>query len=168
MDIKSEYHPSPKQILAHDSPTVWTMFGGAEYGGKTRWGCEEILRMMLDYPGLEALICRFYYADVVEPTQARDLFFKILPKGMIKGEPYMSPPSWVRIHNGSRVTFSGLKDYKPSSEYGAMFIDQAEEVPEETLRLLFGRLRQDVLTDEQRRLLLSCNPHPNMEWYLKE
>lgn len=168
MELTLDYTPSPKQIEAHKATQTWVMFGGAEFGGKTRWLVQEVLRLMLEYKGIEGLLCRFDYSDLVSPTQARDAFYKICPSALIEKD-YNSPPAWVRLKNGSRLTFTGLKDYKPSSEYGFIAIDQAEEVPENTIRLLRGRVRQWLGTERQPhyRMLLTCNPHPNIEWFLK-
>ncbi len=168
MDITLDYIPSAKQTLAHESPTTWTMFGGAEFGGKTRWLVQEILRLMLVHPGIEGLLCRFDYSDLVSPTQARDQFYKICPEQLIRKD-YSSPPAWVQLKNGSRLQFMGLKDHNPSSSYGFCGIDQAEEVPEETIRLIRGRIRQWLGTPLQPhyRMMLTCNPHPNIEWYRK-
>jgi len=167
-ELLLDYTPSAKQIEAHETPHTWTMIGGAEWGGKTRWLVQECLRILLEYPGIEGLLCRFDYSDLVSPTQARDAFYAICPPALILKD-YNSPPAWVRLKNGSRLTFAGLKDYKPSSEFGFIGIDQAEEVPERTVRLLRGRVRQWKGTPKQPhyRMLLTCNPHPNIEWFLK-
>ena len=158
--------PSAKQEKAHTCSTRWTGYGGAEFGGKTLWLVQEALCNMLEYPGVEVLLGRYDYSELVSPTQVRDTFFSILPKNLIQGDPYMSSPSWVKLHNNSRATFAGLKDYHPSSAFGILGIDQAEEVPELIVRTLSGRVRQQ-LPGLHRRILLTFNPHPNIEWFLK-
>jgi len=68
------------------------------------------------------------------------------------------------------VTFTGLKEYKASAEYGFVAIDQAEEVEERIIRLLRGRVRQRLPDGRfpRFRMFLTCNPHPNIEWFLAE
>lgn len=148
--------------------TRWTLYGGAEGGGKTRWLAETVLTLMWRYPGIEYVIGRHDYNDVMSPTQVYEVFHKIVPPEIIK-ETFRSPPAWTRLQNGSRVTFVGLKDYQPSAEYGGVAVDQAEEVDEGILRLLNGRVRQRLPdgTFPRFRVLLSCNPHPQIEWFLR-
>jgi len=143
------------------------LYGGAEGGGKTFWLAQEVLELLLEWPGIEGIIGRYDYNDVVSPTQIRDVFGRVCPAEIIESE-YRSPPSWVRLINGSRVTFTGLKDYQPSAEYGFFAIDQAEEVPETTIRLLSGRIRQRIPDGRHPHFkrILTCNPHPNMVWFI--
>ncbi len=165
--IKSLYKPNEKQREAHGVGALYTLYGGAWGGGKTRWLCEEVLQNMIEYNGIECLIGRFDYKDVMEPTQIWDQFRnKVLLDDIIK-EEYRSAPAWIRLVNGSRVTFTGLKDYKAGAEYGIVAIDQAEEVPEGTIELLSGRLRQLLPNGKapHYRMIMSCNPAPG---YLKE
>lgn len=166
--IQASYEPTPRQVEAHTATQTWVLYGGAEGGGKTYWLAQEVLELLLEYPGIEGIIGRYDYQDVVSPTQIRDVFERICPKEIIEAE-YRSPPSWVRLINDSRVTFTGLKDYQPSAEYGFFAVDQAEEVPEKTLRLLSGRIRQRLPDGRHPHFkrLLTCNPHPNMEWFIE-
>lgn len=166
--VPSQYQPHERQVEAHATPQRWTLYGGAWRGGKTRWGVEEIIDLMVRQPGLETLIGRYDYSHLMEPTQAYDEFHKACPPQLIK-EEYRSAPAWTRLTNGSRVTWTGLKDYKPGAAFGAILVDQAEEVPEAILRQLNGRLVQ-VLPDGSfpfYRMLLTDNPHPRMEWYFR-
>lgn len=146
------------------------LYGGAEYGGKTRWLIETALDLLLDYPSIEGILCRYDYNDLMTPTQAHDVFWQCLPEAL---RPYVqtwrSAPAWVRLPNKSRLTFVGLHDYIPSAQFGFACIDQAEEVPEETLRLLRGRIRQRLPdgTLAPNRMYLTCNPHPGIEWFLE-
>jgi hypothetical protein len=124
------------------------------------------------YPGIEGVIARYDYGGdngVMGPTQAYDLFHRLCPPELI-AEDMRSPPAYVRLVNGSRVTFMGTKEHKASAEFGFIIIDQAEEVPESTIRLLSGRLRQRLPDGRYPdfKMLLTCNPHPSMEWFLKE
>jgi phage terminase large subunit len=163
--IESKFQPTLRQWEAAAARQRWVLYGGGEGGGKTRWLVETVLDILLDNPGIEGIIGRFDYNDVMTPTQVYDVFHQVCPREIIMAE-YRSPPAWVRLHNGSRVTFMGLHDYAPSAEFAFAAVDQAEEVPEETLRLLNGRLRQRLPDGSfpRFRMLLTCNPHPAIEW----
>lgn len=164
--IYREYEPHDRQRLAHAAPQRWTLYGGAWRGGKSRWLIEENIELALEYPGIELAIGRYDRTDVMEPTQVYDLFHRVCPPELIKAE-YLSAPTWTQFVNGSRITWVGLKDYKPGGAYGGVSVDQAEEVPEETLRQLNSRLQQELPGGgfPRYRMLLNCNPHPRMEWY---
>ena len=157
--IAHNYQPTARQAEAHASTARWTLFGGAWYGGKTRWLCEEIRALMLDYAGIEVALGRYNYQRLTEPTQAYDVMHRVLEPELLANQ-YKSAPAWTQLTNGSRVTFVGLKDYHPGAEYGAIAVDQAEEVPWDVLAALDSRLRQ-VLPNGKRphyRMLLTCNP----------
>src|SRR3990172_1497953 len=139
--ILSDYQPFPTQVAAHNTPARWTLYGGGEGGGKTRWMVEEMKRNMLWYPGLEVLAGRQDQNDVFQATQLYDAFHRYCPPELIARE-YRSFPRETRFHNGSRITWIGFKDYSASSEMGMVAVDQAEEVEPEILQLLNGRLRQ--------------------------
>lgn len=164
-----EFIPTEKQYQAAASTARWVLYGGAWGGGKTRWLVETVIDLLLDNPGIEGVLARHDSTDLMAPTQAYDVFHRVINPRLLL-EEYRSPPRWVRLREGSRLTLTGLKDYLPSAEYGFIAVDQAEEVPQDTLKLLDSRLRQ-VLPDGRRpqyKVLLTCNPHPNMEWFLAE
>lgn len=171
--IDEEPEPNARQWEATAVRARWTLYGGGEGGGKSFWLAMTTILMMRRWPGIECVLARYDYADVMAPTQIYDVFHRLVPPGEI-AQIYRSAPAWTRFQNGSRVTFLGLKDYSPSAEYGCVGVDQAEEVPADTLRLLNGRLRMRLpkVTDEgeerpRYRMLLTCNPHPAIEWFLK-
>jgi hypothetical protein len=168
-----ELPPNARQAQATAVRARWTLYGGAEGGGKTFWLAMITLLMCRRWPGIECVLARYDYSDVMSPTQIYDVFHRLVPRNEIS-QIYRSAPAWTRLTNGSRVTFLGLKDYSPSAEYGCVGVDQAEEVPQDTLRLLNGRLRQALPRPTDRgeerpryRMLLTCNPHPNIEWFLQ-
>jgi hypothetical protein len=167
--VSLAYTPTPKQRMAMEAKQHWVLYGGAEGGGKTLWLAQTLLDLMLDYPGIEVVAARYDYQKLMEPTQLYDVLNKVIPNELVE-KRFRVAPAWIRLWNGSRVTFLGLHDYHPSAEYGAVAVDQAEEVPEETLRLLNGRLRQRLPDGSfpRFRMLLTCNPDPNMEWFLEE
>ena len=167
--LPSDYTPFSTQIAAHNTPSRWVLYGGGEGGGKTRWMVEELKRSMLFYPGLECLVGRQDQNDVFQATQIYDAFHRYCPPELIEKE-YRSFPRTTSFYNGSRITWIGFKDWSASSELGLVAVDQAEEVDPEILQLLNGRLRQRLPSGmfPHFRMLLTCNPHPNIEWFLKK
>ena len=166
IDITSKYKPTPKQFYAHEAKARWVLFGGAWRGAKTYWLAQHAKHLMMEYPGIEGLLGRYDFADLIEPTQLYDTFCSIL-ESELTNEDYggyhrRSYPINIRFPNSSRVTFSGLKDYKPGAGYGFIGIDQAEEVPPQTLELLNGRLAQPLADGSFPfyQMLLTCNPAP--------
>jgi hypothetical protein len=170
--ITDAYIPNKAQATMHACPAKHVLFGGAWGGGKTYALCKEVIQLMLEYPGIEGIIARYLYKDVMEPTQIYDQFHKAIPEG-VEYQAHRSPPAWTRFKNGSRCTFVGLEDYKAGAQYGFIGIDQAEQVPvpnalgENILQQLSMRLRQELphplpngSVKPHYRMILTCNPAP--------
>ena len=168
--IKTEYKPNDKQLLGHASRARRTLFGGAWGGGKTRWLAQDGFHFLMTFPGIECFFARYDLAALMKPTQLYEVFLtKIAPEIMVPYQQggvilqhWKSWPPWIRFTNGSRAIFDGLKDYQASAEFGWVGVDQAEEVPWETLVLLGSRLRQKLpnSTRPPYRMRLTCNPDP--------
>ena len=172
LHLTSKYKPNLKQAKAHLSQVRWLLYGGAFKGGKTRWLVEHVKHLMLTYPGIEGLIGRYDFARLVEPTQVYEMFCNIVEPELINpqlgGEHRRSYPMWMKFINGSRVTFAGLKDFKPGAQYGFVAIDQVEEVKEKDVKLLNSRLAQHLPDGRfpPYQMLLTCNPSPG--WLKRE
>ena len=168
--VQTTYKPNIKQLQGHASRARRTLFGGAWGGGKTRWLAEDGFKFLMKYPGIECFFARYDLANLMKPTQLYEVFLtKIAPEVMVPWQQggiilrhWQSWPPWIRFTNGSRASFDGLKDYQASAEYGWVGVDQAEEVPWETLVLLGSRLRQKLPSGKRPpyRMRFTCNPDP--------
>jgi hypothetical protein len=123
-------------------------YGGALGGGKSRTGCEEIFNLCLEHPGIVCLVARDAHTSVVETTK-KTMLNQVIPAELIDprngGHRKSSQgEDFVRLYNGSTIHFIGMDNpYRwYSSEVGAIFFDESQELVEEDVIRLMNRLRQ--------------------------
>jgi len=111
-------------------------------GGKSRALCEEAFDLALDYPGIPILMVRLRHNSITETTR-RTMLEQVLAPELIAKTIDSGGRDYVRLHNGSTIHFIGLDDPVKwfSSEQGAVFFDEAHEIPEESVTKLITRLR---------------------------
>ena len=120
-------------------------FGGVRNGKTTAAVCKALL-LSLIYPGNRGLIGRKDYTELRDSTMKE--FFKWLERwnnGHIEG---VLVKSWNRTDkiltfvNGSEILFRCLEEFEKvkGTEFGWFYIDEVEEVPEETYNWLCSRL----------------------------
>lgn len=144
LDIENNYQPFPKQHMAHTSKARWLLFGGAVGPGKSHFLVQHNLAKALKYPGIPLLIARYDLIDLKRTTMKE--WLKVVDPRLYDpkyGGQWNRTENWFRFANGSTIYFSGLKDYESwmSAELGMLSVDEAQEVPEETIRQLATRLR---------------------------
>lgn len=165
VDLTKRYDPrrNKRQMVFHQAPETYKLFGGAMGGGKTAALINEGNQLNLDYPGNFGLLIRKTwpsFRDTVMP-QVEKFIDKRLVVDWNKSEKY------IVYKNLSTIRYGGIGD-KPddwekwmSGEYGWIAIDQAEQFTELEFRMLATRLRLK-LPDIKYFFLLSCNP--NVGW----
>lgn len=165
LNFAEYYQPKPKQIIAHQCPYKYVLFGGAMGGGKSYFLCAEAIIQALRYPGNRCVLIRETRTVLLDTTFVT--FLKICPPELlIKGKPNMSPLE-ARFKNGSVIMFKGVDIRKDKllqglkgSEYGWAGIDEANEIPKKVFDVLKSRLRW-VLPDGSTpsyRIRLTSNP----------
>ncbi len=168
------FHPTERQrelyrALSNTPAEGLTLvgYGGAMGGGKTRAIVELAIDTALSYPGARILIARLHYSDL--QTTTMDEFFRACDPRLIAERQRSSPP-WVALRARgwpttvkSTVHFRHLTDWSGlgSEQYGAVFIDEAGEVPEEAAQMLITRLRHPA--QSRRWFVAASNPWPG--WF---
>lgn len=165
VDLTKRYDPrtNKRQMVFHEAPETYKLFGGAMGGGKTGALINEGNQLSLDYPGNFGLLIRKTwpsFRDTVLP-QVEKFIDKRLVADWNRSEKI------ITYKNLSRIRYGGMGD-KPddwekwmSGEYGWIALDQAEQFTETEFRMLATRLRLN-LPDILYFFLLSCNP--NVGW----
>lgn len=165
IDLSQRYDPrtNDKQMLFHEAPETYKLFGGAMGGGKTGALVNEGIQLNLDYPGNFGLLMRKTwpsFRDTVLPQLE-----KFMPMELVAD--WNRTEKLIRMVNGSRVRYGGIGD-KPndwekfmSGEYGWIALEQAEQFTLLEFQMLATRLRL-MLPGIQYFFLLSCNP--NVGW----
>lgn len=166
LEIKMSYRPMPKQNEFHGCPAKYRYFGGGVGNGKSSAGCVEGLTLALEYPGSVGMIARRTRPELKATTQ--HVFFNggggDPNSGDFEGCPQELIRKWnktegkLTLINGSIIHFWPLDDPDKLSNLnlGWFLIDQCEEVPEDMVLMLMGRLRQ---LNAPRCGLLLFNPN---------
>lgn len=161
------YTPHARQLEAHKSEKKYKGVGGAMAGGKSRFGCAEMIQLCLDYLGNRVGIFRKNRSVLKRTTMVT--FFAICPPDLIAN--YNKSDLIVDLHGGSQIVFAEADITKDptleklkSLELGAYFFDEGTEVPEEVFRMLATRITDRwTLPDGTRPReegIVSFNPEP--------
>ncbi len=165
VDLSTRYDPrrNKKQLLFHEAPETYKLFGGAMGGGKTAALINEGLQLNLDYPGNFGLLMRKTwpsFRDTVLPQME-----KFLDPMLVLD--WNHSDNMIIMTGGSKIRYGGIGD-KPndwekfmSGEYGWIAVDQAEQFTENEFIMLATRLRLNI-PGVRYFFLLSCNP--NIGW----
>jgi terminase large subunit-like protein len=142
----TERQQSVKALIdaAPDGSTVIIGYGGAVGGGKTFLEAGLAAEIALDGRGSEVLVGRQDYVDLKDTTLRQ---FDRMTLELPYRRKYDSSPTFRELSKdggrSGRVTFRGLEDWESlmSAEYGAIFIEEAHEVPLNAVLGLLSRLR---------------------------
>lgn len=135
------------------------------YGtGKSLLIGHKIRNCCRKYPGCRWLVCRSirkWMTNAFLVTWEGRILFK---SDLIPDRIQRSGRSEYRFRNGSVVVIAGLDDPSSvlSAEYDGIFINEATEVPFETVEILDKRLRYGRMPYQQ--LLMDCNPAGPTHW----
>ena len=150
----------------------FVQFYGGSRSGKTALIVEAILILCLKYAGSKHLIARYSLAN------ARKTIWKQTIMPMIKR--YEShgiceinkTNATIDFYNGSMIQLGGLQpdqiDAVLGSEFGTIFVNEANENPWSSIELLFSRLN-DIAEDENGhritpRFIADLNPTSFSSW----
>jgi len=166
-EIQSVYRPTLPQAAFRRSEAKITGYGGAMGGGKSRAMCEMAFDYAIDHPGILIPVFRQEHTSIVRSTR-KTFYEQVIPPELLaqcqtknsQGE------DWIKFPNESEIHFGGLSDpirwY--STEIGAVFFDEAQEMSEDYVVRLITRCRQRC-QDCIRGNLRDC-PHMPHKAYL--
>jgi len=169
IDFSSVYQPHKRQREAHLNPARFIFYGGAVGGGKTYFGCAEMIQLCLDFPGIHVLVARYEASSYFSTTHIT--LMRLLPRDLIKVHR-KTVPYHITLINDSVIFYGGLKTTQQddplsrlkSMELGGFFIDEATDLPKEIFLWLQSRLRMFVtkkgvkVPPERMRGILTGNP----------
>lgn len=136
------------EVMNDEGARYVALFGGFA-SGKTTVGCLCGLTLALTYPGIKGAVVRNTNPELRNSTK---LVFMDLLSALNAGRPKSQSLiefaneqyNWVKLVNGSVVFFCHTSSdalFK-GPEFGWFFLDQAEEMDEETVKKITSRLRQ--------------------------
>lgn len=169
-----EFVPTERQALvwdiiaeAPDGSRPFIGYGGAVGGGKTRTLAELAIDLMCDFPGNRILIGRKDLVDL--RTTTLEEFDKVCPPEIIVksvNSPVIERDIRLPIWPAgvvSRAFFKELKDPQSigSEQYGAVLLEEAGEIPEQSAKMLVTRLRHPACP--KWPFVAASNPYPG--WF---
>jgi phage terminase large subunit len=143
------YRPNPKQSNFHGLNAKYRGFCGGWGNGKTSGGCAEFFISLMEFPGTNSIVSRKTRPELRTTTwdmlvngDTQPTGWRGIPPEVI--EVYNRSDLYIKLRNGSQIHGLPLDDPKKLENYnlGLFMIDQAEEVEEEILLKIHGRLRQ--------------------------
>lgn len=149
LEINLPYRPNPKQSEFHELYAKYRGFCGGWGNGKTSGGCAEFFITLMEYPGTNSIVARKTRPELRTTTwdmlvngDTQPTGWRGIPKAVIKVK--RDSDLYIELHNGSKIHGLPLDDPKKLENYnlGLFMVDQAEEVEEEILIKVQGRLRQ--------------------------
>ncbi len=148
---------TPRQQEAHEASETYVLAGGGMGGGKSYWLCAEAIDHCLSHEKARAALCRNFVTSLLKTTM--ETLERLLPAEQLKKRNKRE--QYVEFKNGSRLYLIGLFDNSKirSMELSWAGIDQAEEVTEDSFRMLATRLR--LKGPWRYRLLCTANPTSN-------
>ena len=139
--------------------------------GKSRAALEKINALCELHPGIRVLLCRKTRKSLTESVLVT-YEKEVLPPG----SPALSGPdrgnrTRYNYPNGSEIVLGGLDDISRimSSQYDALFVNEATEITEDEWETLLTRLRNNRLRDTRTRAawhqaIADCNPSHPRHW----
>ena len=132
-------------------------------GGKSKALCEEALQAALDFPGIEILIGRLEHKAIVTSTR-KTMFNEVMPPALLEHCRVVrsGPNDFIEFPNGSVIHFAGVSDpiQFHSSEFGLIILDEAHQIPEDSVQTLNSRLRQRCQKCREGRAKGGCTHLP--------
>lgn len=150
-EIRFDYRPLPVHTGFHTSTAHERALFGAFGSGKSYAGIAEVIAWCLEQPGIRGVVARYTVPELRDTTEP--IFFEMLPAELMAagtvrrtGGHYES----FTFPNGSTVLFRSLDDWNKwrSLNLGFIFVDEANEIDEESYQGIVSRLRQRDLTAE--------------------
>lgn len=143
-------------------PTRFRIVPAGRRFGKTFMARREAFEYAFENPG--SLVAYFAPTD----DDARDLAFEPLkqaiPGRLLAEEPKETPPREIRLTNGSRLRFRGIKSSTRGRGYDHVVIDEAGETPDTFAKSVL----RPTLSDTGGSLLAIGTPRTRnwfFEWY---
>lgn len=144
------------------------LMSGPAGTGKSRACLEKLNAMALKYPGMRGLIVRKTAATLGSTalvTWRQHVVKELMEAGQVTyyGGSAQEPPQF-RYSNGSVICIAGMDKASKvmSSEYDAIYVQEATELIEDDWEKLTTRLRNGVMPYQQ--LIADCNPDADHHW----
>ena len=164
-----QFELSERQQDAMDAEEQFILYGGAKGGGKSWWLCLWVLKECLKYKNNKIFFCRRRSVDFTNTTL--ETWKKVIPANLYKINEQKK--KIFIIPSKSVVDYGGLDDplliqSLNSAEYGAIAVDQAEEIEKDSFAMLRGTLRHKLPNGKEPSYLVRLTANPAQCWLKDE
>lgn len=153
---KWELNPSQERFWKSKGDIV--LFSGGFGCGKSLTLVLKAITLAIKYPGNFILMGRKTYPELRDSLIKQ--FFINCPEHLI--QEYLKAETRVIFKNGSEIVFRHLDTMAESElrsiNLGCAFIDQAEDISQDVVLAIIGRLRLDKVPKKDRKIFMSSNP----------
>lgn len=169
---------NPKQSELFRTTETFVDFEGAVRAGKTKPAIWYVIDSCLRHPGIKWMICRWTDGGL---AQLKPQFYENCPKEVLgpppgsgrEGTGWHGKEEYQEFKNGSVVYIRSLRTAEDALRYSKLsgltlsgvFIDQAEELPEDVWEAVKARLSQPGYP---HKLIVTPNPPALNHWITKE
>lgn len=145
-----------------DYSTRWLVLMGSAGSGKSYFICQRLIIRAINEP-IKILVCRRYGSTL--RNTCFSLFKEVLDKWHLKEYVKIRETDFhIQFPNGSEIIMLGLDEETKLlslNNIGTVWIEEAFEVPKDTVEQLNLRMRGNV---ENQQLILSFNPISINSW----
>lgn len=163
--------PKQKEIAQSLKGVRYLLLYGGSRGGKTFALVYVLFSLALKYPGSRHLIARRYATDV------RNSIWKVTLQEVLRGLDLHPGVDYIKnevdmeivFPNGSKIQLAGLDDAQRvdkilGTEYTTIYINESQDVPWQSVKILRTRLSQKI---SQNRFIADLNPTTSGHWTYK-
>jgi len=156
---------SDRQLLAQHAEDPYVLYGGAKGGGKSWWLCIWMFSQALKYKGNKLFFCRRRSVDFTNTTL--ETWKKAIPNELFRVNE-QKKKIFIDVTK-SVIDYGGLDDplliqSLNSAEYGAIGVDQAEEIDKDSFAMLRGTLRHKLPGGSEPSYLVRLTANPAQCW----
>lgn len=162
----------PRQLQAFETPATELLFGGATEGGKSHFVRVALIAWCLAIPGLQCVLIRKRYADILANHVDGRTGFKSLLQPLLAEKLVKITNTEIAFSNGSIIAFQHCQDERQFDsaqgvEKHVLVIDEATQISERLILFFrawcrMPREMQESLPDEFKgkfpRIIYTANP----------
>lgn len=139
VEVVVNYAPFAKQRDFHEDISKFKAFIGGVGSGKTKAGVAEVIKTMVENPGVPGMIVAPTYRLLSDVTQRA--FFEMCPLDLIK--EHVRSEKRLVFHNGSEVWFRSADEPEMlrGPNLGWAYLDEASLYSSVVWKIMLGRLR---------------------------